>query len=75
MSENICCMPMPEEVKEHALIHNEDALIYKHICGREAKYVVGNWLICEKHKKYYTDKKGWKATPLQEDSNGRTARS
>ena len=66
MSEYFCCVPMPEELKDHALIHNPDAPIYKHICGREAKFKVGNWFVCKKHKKYYTDKKGWKATPIQE---------
>jgi len=40
----------------------------KYICGREAEFVVGDWCVCRKHKEYYTDKKGWKATPLQKEA-------
>ena len=58
---------MAESVKEHALIHNPDALVYKNLCGREAEFKVGDWYVCKKHKEYYTDPKGWAAIPLESE--------
>lgn len=64
MSEHFCNVPMPESLKEHALIHNPDS-VYKYVCGRKAAYKVGNWYVCEGHKKYYTDPNKWPAEPLE----------
>lgn len=63
-----CCVIMPEEFKDHALIHNPDALIEKYVCGRPAEYKVGMWNMCEKHKKYLADPKKWEATPLDKET-------
>jgi len=57
-----CTVPMREE---DALIHDPDDMLYKHVCGRTAKYKVGYWYVCERHKKYYTDPKKWPAEPLE----------
>ena len=35
-------------------------------CGLDAAYRVGNWYVCEKHKKYYTDPNNWEAVKLEE---------
>lgn len=34
-------------------------------CGEPAKYKVGDWYVCEGHKKYYTDAHNWPAEPLE----------
>jgi len=34
-------------------------------CGEPAKYKVGNWYVCEGHKKHYTDPNKWPAEPLE----------
>ena len=36
-------------------------------CGEPAKYKVGDWYVCEGHKKYYTDLNKWPAEPLEEE--------
>lgn len=36
-------------------------------CEEVAAHRVGGWLVCEKHKEHYTDKKGWPAEKLKED--------
>jgi hypothetical protein len=33
-------------------------------CGEPAKYKVGNWYVCEGHKKYYTDANKWPAEEI-----------
>ena len=63
----LCCVPMAEELKDHALIHNENSKLYKYMCGRPAKWVVGDWFICEEHKKYMADPNGWMAEPIEEE--------
>lgn len=70
-----CTVPMPESLKEHALIHKEDALLYKYICGRPAGYKVGGWYVCEDHKKDYTDPNNWTATPLEGEIDDETNES
>lgn len=57
-----CTVPMNEV---DALIHDPDAILYKHICGRTAKYKVGSWYVCARHKKHYTDPNKWHAELLE----------
>jgi len=40
------------------------------LCGEEASYKVGDWYVCENHKKYYTDPHKWPATLLKGENNG-----
>jgi hypothetical protein len=65
---------MPEDFKDHALIHNEDAKLYKYVCGRKAVYKVGDWYMCEKHKKYLADTNKWPAEIIKEKENGEKVR-
>ncbi len=41
-------------------------------CGLEAKYKVGNWFMCEKHKLYMADPNKWLAELLEGEENGDT---
>jgi hypothetical protein len=41
------------------------SVIYER-CGQEAKYIVGNWYVCEKHKEHYTDIKKWPAERIDD---------
>lgn len=59
MREKTCMVPTD-------LNEKEGKLKYKR-CGRPAKYVIGNWYLCEDHKNYYTEKYKWPATPLEEE--------
>ena len=34
-------------------------------CGAPAVCKVGNWYVCEEHKKHYTDPNKWTAEPLE----------
>jgi hypothetical protein len=58
---------MPEEFKEYAQIHNPKSLMYKYLCGRPAVYKVGDWYMCEKHKKYLADPRKWDAEKLEKE--------
>jgi len=44
-------------------------------CDEPAKYQVGFWYVCEKHKKYYTDPNKWPAVPLKGENNDKEFRS
>ena len=57
-----CTVPMCEE---DALIYDPDAVLYKYMCGRTAKYKVGDWYVCKRHKEYYTDPNKWPAELLE----------
>ena len=64
-----CSVPMPESLKDHALIHRPDALYNKYICGRDAEYIVGDWFMCGQHKKYMADPNEWAAEPIEESES------
>lgn len=64
-----CTVPMTEEFKEYALIHNPDATVYKYVCGRPAIYKVGGWYMCEKHKKYMADPNKWVAEKFSQENS------
>lgn len=72
MSILTCCVPMPETLKNHALLHKPDALIYKYICGRPAKWQVGMWEMCDKHKEFMADPSGWHAELIKQEDNNET---
>jgi len=59
--EYYCSVPMP---REDGKILDEDGRYFT--CNRKAKYKVGFWYVCEKHKHYYTDPNKWPAIPLEE---------
>jgi len=56
-----CTVPVP---RKDGKILDEHGNYFT--CGLKAKYKVGIWYVCEKHKTYYTDQNGWKAIPLEE---------
>lgn len=70
-----CCVPMPEELKEHALIHDPDAALYKYVCGRPAKWRVGMWEMCDEHKKFMADPNEWMAEPIGVENADEETRS
>lgn len=63
MEDFTCTIPMD-------LITDEDGNTRYVYCGEQAKYKVGAWYVCEKHKKYYTDANKWPAEPLKGVNNG-----
>ena len=66
MEDCFCDVPMDHE-PEHAFIKDSAHPYIKFRCGREAEYRVGNWNMCEKHKKYLADPYKWVATKLEEN--------
>ena len=44
-------------------------------CGLDAEYKVGNWYVCERHKKHYTDPNNWTAVPLEGEIDDETNES
>lgn len=64
-----CCVPMPEELKDNALIHDPEAVLYKYVCGRPATWRVGMWEMCDKHKEFMADPNGWMAEPIKEEND------
>ena len=61
---------VPEGLKVDA----EGTRHYVH-CGAPAEYKVGNWCVCENHKKHYTDPNNWAAEPLEGVVDGETNES
>ena len=46
---------------------NANGVPYYIKCKKKAAYKVGGWLVCENHKKYYTDPNDWPAERLKEN--------
>jgi hypothetical protein len=64
MKDCFCDVPMGS--KEHALIEDTMHLYIRFRCGRDAEYRVGEWLMCESHKKHLADPNKWPAIKLEE---------
>jgi hypothetical protein len=37
-------------------------------CGKDAKYKVEDWCLCENHKKYLADVEKWPVEPLEKEA-------
>jgi len=59
----LCTVPMGYEKNEVGEVTG-----YK-CCGEKAMYMVGNWYVCESHKKHYTDPNKWGAILLGGDND------
>jgi hypothetical protein len=67
MKDCLCDVPMTS--KEHALIEDLTHPYIRFRCGRDAKYRVGDWNMCEKHKEHLADPHKWTAIKLEGESN------